>query len=187
MFRFTPTLALTAMLLLLGYAPRPARAVNSTASWLAKRAALINDVFGYGPGVLSNKSLPDAVLQWPEDAAIGTPPGLQGLVWDLSMSADPERQFFFDINSTVFYAPVKPGERTKHAFFFHHGHSNCVCDRGAGEPVLAGSRCRPGCVGSPSARSESRHDIAAGPLLTSPALFRYSPILHRAELLDALR
>jgi hypothetical protein len=35
---------------------------NTTDEWRQHRAALIQEVFGYGPGVLSNKSQPDWVL-----------------------------------------------------------------------------------------------------------------------------
>jgi hypothetical protein len=101
-----------------------ADAANTTESWLQKRAELIHEVFGYGPGVLSNKSKPDQVLTWPEA------PDLQGLVWNMS---------------TVFYSPVTPGKRSKSAFFFHHGHSNCDCPTQSGDPPVVGAKCRPGC------------------------------------------
>ena len=55
-----------------------AAATNSTASWLAKRDALIADVFGYWPGVLPNRYVPDDILQW------DVVRGLQGLVWNMS-------------------------------------------------------------------------------------------------------
>lgn len=104
---------------------------NYTEYWLARRDALIDSVFGYGPGVLSNKTVPDEILTWDEE------PGLQGLVWDMTK--------YFPITSTVFYSPAVVGRRSKNAFFFHHGHSNCVCD---GATPLAQARCRPGCNSS---------------------------------------
>jgi hypothetical protein len=117
-------------------------AANSTESWLAKRANLIHDVFGYGPGILSNKSVPDDVLTWPEDPS----PGLKGLVWNLST--------YFPINSTVFYSPVEVGKRSKTAFFFHHGHSNCDCPMAKDDPPIVGQKCRPGCNSSMPSHSE---------------------------------
>ena len=114
---------------------------NSTASWLAKRDALINEIFGRGPGVLSNKSIPDEVLKYPGY------PGLQGLVWNLSA--------LFPINSTVFYSPVHPGRRSQSAFFFHHGHSNCVCPHARSDPVLVAFKCRPGCNSSMPTEAET--------------------------------
>jgi hypothetical protein len=48
---------------------------NSTAAWLAHRSALIGSVFGYGPGVVSNKSVPDDLLSYPQDPT--TPEWLQ--------------------------------------------------------------------------------------------------------------
>lgn len=107
---------------------------NSTASWLAKRAALIHDVFGLGVGVLPNRSVPDRVLVWDEA------PGLQGLVWNMTT--------LFNISSTVFYSPVQPGKRSRSAFFFHHGHSNCVCPATAHDPPITAAKCRPGCHSS---------------------------------------
>jgi hypothetical protein len=87
-------------------------------------------------GVLPTKSAPDQVLTYPSD------PGLQGLVWNLT---DPK--FGFEITSTVFYSPVTPGKKSKHAFMFHHGHSNCVCPKAKGDPVIKGAKCR--CGGRP--------------------------------------
>ena len=116
-------------------------AANSTAHWLERRAALIHDVFGYGLGVLPNRSVPDDVLTWKEA------PGFQGLVWNMS-----DR---FEISSTVFYSPVEPGKRSRSAFFFHHGHSNCVCPTSASDPALAAAKCRPGCNSS----MPSNHEI----------------------------
>lgn len=43
---------------------------NSTETWLAKRAALIDTVYGYGLGVLPNKTVPDDVLTWPETPGV---------------------------------------------------------------------------------------------------------------------
>lgn len=110
---------------------------NSTEYWIGRRAALIDKVFGYGPGVLSNKSVPDDILTWPEE------PGLQGLVWNMTT--------YFPITSTVFYSPVKVGQRSKNAFFFHHGHSNCVCK---GSKAMDKAKCRPGCKSSMPSGSE---------------------------------
>lgn len=107
---------------------------NKTETWLAKRAALIGDVYGNGAGVLPSKSVPDQVLTWPEA------PGLQGLVWNMTT--------LFPITSTVFYSPVTPGKKSKSAFMFHHGHSNCVCPTKKGDPVIEEAKCRPGCKSS---------------------------------------
>ena len=48
------------LLLAIAAAASPARAAasNTTASWLAKRAALIHDVYGKGPGVLPTQASP---------------------------------------------------------------------------------------------------------------------------------
>ena len=70
-------------------------------------------VFGYGPGVLSNKSVPDDIVRFNQPEY----PGLEALVWNLQ--ANPEK--FFPINSTVFFSPATPGKRSKDAFLFHHG------------------------------------------------------------------
>eukprot|EP00911_Craspedida_sp_UC1_P001938 UC1_evm2s1491 len=110
---------------------------NSTAYWLSRRAELIDSVYGMGPGVLPTRAQPDWVIEYPSDPT----PGLVGLVWNLSST-------FFPINATVFYSPVVPGKRSKHAFLFHHGHSNCICNREAGEPPIAAALCRPGCNSS---------------------------------------
>ena len=64
-------------------------AANTTASWLAKRAALINDVFGYGVGVLPTKSVPDEVLTWPE-ACQGSSRALQALRETQSLASRPQ-------------------------------------------------------------------------------------------------
>jgi len=106
---------------------------NSTESWLAKRAALIDDIFGYGPGVLPNKTEPDSILTY-----LPTDPGLKGLVWNLT---NPN---LFEITSTVFYSPVKAGKASKEAVFYHHGHENCACPASK-DDVLSGFLCRPGC------------------------------------------
>jgi hypothetical protein len=138
----------------------PSLAVNSTASWLAKRDALIDDVFGYGPGVLTNKSKPDKIIAY-ED-------GLQGLVWDMSTR--------FNITSEVFYKPVTPGKRSKSAFFFHHGHTNCVCPVKTGEPPVMKALCRPGCVSSMPTNQETHmpgyswwdlYNVSPAPVLPS--------------------
>lgn len=114
-------------------------AVNSTEYWLGRREALIDSVLGYGAGVLSNRSEPDEIVTWPEE------PGLQGLVWNMTT--------LFPITSTVFFSPVKVGQRSKDAFFFHHGHSDCVCPSGSQSPVEKW-KCRPGCNSSMPSRSE---------------------------------
>ena len=31
------------------------------------------------------------------------------------------------------------------AFFFHHGHTNCICDMPSAVPALGAAKCRPGC------------------------------------------
>jgi hypothetical protein len=51
---------------------------NSTETWLSKRDALIDEVYGYGKGVLPNRSEPDQLLSWPET------PSIQGLVWNMT-------------------------------------------------------------------------------------------------------
>jgi len=114
---------------------------NSTEHWIARREALIDEVFGYGPGVLSKKSVPDEIVTWPEE------PHLQGLVWNMTT--------LFPITSTVFYSPVEPGQRSKHAFFFHHGHSNCVCPANHTSTALDAAKCRPGCNSSMPSGSET--------------------------------
>ena len=115
-----------------GGSPRLAGA-NSTETWLAKRAALIHDVYGEGPGVLPTRSVPDAVLTYEST------PGVTGLVWNLST--------LFPITSTVFYAPASgdASKKSRTAFFFHHGHTNCICPTKAGDPPVAAAKCRPGC------------------------------------------
>lgn len=113
---------------------------NSTKYWLGRRAALIGSIFGYGPGVLSNKSVPDRIITWPGE------PSLQGIVWDMTT--------FFNITSTVVFSPAKAGQRSERAFFFHHGHSDCVCPKDPGGGQLSVKRCRPGCNSSMPMRSE---------------------------------
>mmetsp|Transcript_29982 Transcript_29982/g.89712 ORF Transcript_29982/g.89712 Transcript_29982/m.89712 type:complete len:450 (-) Transcript_29982:193-1542(-) len=107
---------------------------NRTSTWLDKRNAFIGAVYGNGAGVLPTKAVPDNILTWPEN------PGLQGLVWNMST--------FFEITSTVFYAPITSGKKTKSAVLFHHGHSNCICPRGHSDPPIVGAKCRPGCNSS---------------------------------------
>ena len=90
---------------------------------------------------MPTRSVPDQVLSYKES------PGIRGLVWNMST--------FFEITSTVFYAPRSghPEVRAKTAFLFHHGHTNCEhCPGDAGavpnEPIEAGSgtsKCTPGC------------------------------------------
>ena len=111
---------------------RPA-AANTTEYWLGRRAALIDDVYGKGPGVLPTQSVPDQVLTWPEE------PGLQGLVWNLTTH--------FEITSTVFYSQATKGKKSKSAVLFHHGHSDCVCPGTPGDPVSM-TLCKPGCNSS---------------------------------------
>ena len=129
-----------ALLALLLIAPPPAEA-NRTASWLDKRAKLIGSVYGGGDGVLPTRSVPDAIHTYPSD------PGVRGLVWNISNG-------LFPITSTVFYAPASgdPQRRSKSAFLFHHGHSDCVCDPPPGantsRPHLVWSACHPGCNSS---------------------------------------
>ena len=113
-------------------------AANSTESWLARRAAMIDAVYGAGPGVLPTRSEPDAVISWPEE------PGLQGHVWNISNG-------LFPINSTVFYKPIRPGARAKSAVLYHHGHGNCVCPTKAGDAPIDAAKCRPGCRAGPHA------------------------------------
>ena len=120
---------------LLSFCPAGTEA-NRTATWLSKRDALIGSVYGRGNGVLPSLTEPSAVLRWPEV------PGLEGLVWDLS---DPR---FFEINSTVFYSPIEPGKKSKDAFMFHHGHSDCICPHSPNDPPTEAFRCRPGCNSS---------------------------------------
>ena len=110
------------------------KASNVTATWVKTRNELRDLVFGYGQGKLSNKSVPDQILSWPEA------PGIKGLVWNMST--------LFEITSTVFFSPAKQGQRSKEALFFHHGHSNCLCPVKPGEGVLAAAKCRPGCNSS---------------------------------------
>ena len=140
------TLLIVALLNSLGCLGVPTDATtqhgNTTESWLEKRAALIDSVFGLGRGVLPNTSVPETILTWPD-----SDPGLQGLVWNMSK--------MFKISSTVFYSPVTPGQRTKSAFFFHHGHSNCVCPRAENDPPIMAAKCRPGCNSS----MPSNHEI----------------------------
>lgn len=108
---------------------------NTTETWLAKRAALIGDVYGAGPGVLPNRSVPDRVVTYPDE------PGLKGLVWNMTT--------LFPITSTVFYSPVTPGKRSQDAFLFHHGHTNCVnCPTSPSDPAYMKYQCRPGCNSS---------------------------------------
>ena len=64
-------------------------------------------------------------------------PGLHGLVWDMSTS-------LFNITSTVFYSR-RSGQASKSAIFFHHGHTNCICEAIPPMPALSASRCRPSC------------------------------------------
>ena len=111
---------------------------NTTATWLHARADLIDKVYGKGAGVLPTRAIPDQILTWPEDKDPRSK-GLQGLMWNMTT--------MFEITSTVFYSPVSgdPKVRSKTAFLFHHGHSNCVCD---GKTALEKAKCRPGCKSS---------------------------------------
>ncbi len=134
---------------------------NTTETWLAKRAALIGDVYGAGPGVLPNRSVPDQIMTYPGE------PALQGLVWNMTA--------LFPITSTVFYSPITPGKRSKDAFLFHHGHSNCVnCPTSSRDPAYMKSKCRPGCNSS----------MPSGAELTMPGyswwdLYNVSNFFHR--------
>lgn len=122
---------------------------NSTGSWLAKRAALIDELFGLGPGMLPAQSVPNQIARWPE-----SDPGLQGLVWNLTT--------LFPISSTVFYSPIDPTgkRRSKEAVFFHHGHSNCVCPSPTGDAIEA-AKCRPGCNSSMPSYQQLEPGLAA--------------------------
>jgi hypothetical protein len=131
---------------------------NSTETWLAKRAALIDKVYGGGPGVLPTRAVPDQILTWPEE------PGLQGLVWNMTT--------LFEINSTVFYSPVEAGKKAKSAFLFHHGHSNCICPMKKGDAPNVGVRCRPGCNSSmPSLAEVGDHGYTWWDLYNVSAFF----------------
>ena len=68
-------------------------------------------------------------------------PGVHGLVWDMGSTRGR------NISSTVFFSPATPGRRSKSAFLFHHGHSDCICPVPSGTPAgsAARRRCRPGC------------------------------------------
>jgi hypothetical protein len=140
-----PPLLLVVVALLLGH--RCAHA-NRTATWLEKREKLIGSVYGQGDGVLPTKSVPDKLIEWKEE------PGLVGLQWNLSNG-------LFPITSTVFYSPLSgdPTKRSKSAFMFHHGHSDCKCDppKGAANasvPHLVWQSCRPGCNSSMPSHGE---------------------------------
>eukprot|EP01079_Euglenida_sp_SAG-EU17-18_P001088 gene1088-2645_t len=114
----------------------PYVAANRTETWIKARARLIGEVYGSGDGILPTKSNPDHIQTWPEE------PGLEGLVWNLTTR--------FPITSTVFYSKAYPAQRSKSAFLFHHGHSNCVCPPSPeeGATPLALAKCRPGCNSS---------------------------------------
>ena len=128
MLRLVVALALVA-------AAVPRCAANSTAYWLGRRAALIDGVYGHGPGVLPTRSVPDQMLSWPDS------PHLEGLLWNMTTR--------FEITSTVFHSRVSPGKISpRGAFMFHHGHSDCVCPRGPADPPIAARKCRPGCNSS---------------------------------------
>ena len=124
--------------------PESADGANTTASWLARRAALIDDVYGLGTGVLPRRAVPDAV----ETYGKGGPPGLRGLVWNMSG--------MFEITSTVFFSPksMDPDKRTKSAFFYHHGHENCDCKPEPPLPAVSAAKCRPGCASKMPTGSE---------------------------------
>lgn len=128
-------------LLVLAAAGSPLASANRTATWLEKRNKLIGSVYGRGDGVLPTQEVPDEVLTWPSE------PGLQGLVWNISNGR-------FPITSTVFFSAASgdPNNRSKSAFLFHHGHSDCVCDPPPGANTsrrhLVWSACHPGCNSS---------------------------------------
>lgn len=115
---------------------------NSTDYWLGRRAALTDSVFGLGPGVLPTRSVPDQVLSWRDERRPKA--NLTGLVWNMTT--------MFPITSTVVFSPAAPqGPRSKSAVFFHHGHSNCICQ---GSTPLEKALCRPGCNSSMPTGSE---------------------------------
>ena len=99
-------------------------ATPSAGYWLRRRADMIDTVFGLGPGVLPERRLPDLIDR-------NVVPGVDRLVWNLTAS--------YHITSTVFYAPIRPGQSSKKALLFHHGHTDCICRK---PPVRL---CRPGC------------------------------------------
>jgi len=107
---------------------------NSTESWLAARASMIDSVFGYGLGNLPTRSKPDAIISYPDTSNV------QGLLWNMTT--------LFEITSTVFYSPINSNKRSENAFLFHHGHSNCICPYEKGEPAIQRAICRPGCNSS---------------------------------------
>ena len=133
-------------LLLLGCS-LPAADANTTATWLTKRDQFIGSVYGNGDGVLPTQSKPDWTLEYPSQQSAY--PGLQGLVWDLKGK-------YFPINATTFYSPITPGKKSKSAFLFHHGHSNCFCPAENGDAPIVAAQCRPGCNSSmPTVRCQA--------------------------------
>ena len=100
--------------LLLALSPAGAQQANSTASWMTKRTGMITAALGTD-GTLPQRSTPDHIVE-------GVAPGVNKIVWDLTDKR------FFEITSSVFYAPKSgdPIKRAKHAFLFHHGRT---CNR----------------------------------------------------------
>eukprot|EP01052_Picozoa_sp_SAG31_P030026 SAG31_NODE_3043_length_4753_cov_3.006016_4_plen_829_part_00 len=130
------------------------------------RLALIKlTVCRQGDGVLPTRSVPDQTLTYPSD------PGLLGLVWNLTtifpITSTVRCPPFCatDESSTmicsaalltwpgagrpqVFYSPAIPGKKSKSAFMFHHGHSDCKCPNKPGDVPWMARLCRPGCNSS---------------------------------------
>ena len=48
----------------------------------------------------------------------------------------------FEITSAAFFSPVTPGERSRHAFLFHHGHSDSCCFTPQGRATWADAGLR---------------------------------------------
>ncbi|CAK9117028.1 unnamed protein product [Durusdinium trenchii] len=106
--------------------------ISSTPGWKQAREELIAAVFG--TRTLPMRTQPDRLRALTED--------LLEMTWDLSGS--------FQINSTVFYAPLKGSTR---AVLWHQGHHDCVCPA-TGQftglskiPGFQQAPCQPGCVG----------------------------------------
>jgi len=60
---------------------------------------------------------------------------------------------FFRLERSI-YSPVSSWRRSKSTFFFHHGHSNCICPRGQDAPIIDSYKCRPGCNSSMPSEDE---------------------------------
>merc|ERR1711879_100579 len=74
--------------------------------WHAKRAALIQDVFGGGVGKLPGRSIPDIVRA-------AAAPGVKEIVWKVSGR--------HQVNSTVFHAPRRFHSVSDKALIWHQG------------------------------------------------------------------